>query len=313
MRKLLIAPVAELRRYVSREWWATFTLLTEAFRWDYLDIEEVAREYGSLPDVLQRRFGALPHVVLFREGYPEFLRHRQSLVDAGARIYVLTEDIHIDFHGMAEALRLADGVLSPYAPRLGAFYPDHDPARLSWVPHAAGPDFILPVSETPRPLMLVSGNVDPDLYPFRHAARAFARRRPELAVVQRHPRYRSNFDYERDRRVGRGYAETIRSCFAAFTDGARYLYLVAKYFEIPAAGALLVADRAAAPQLAMLGFEDGVHYVSAAPDDLEEVVERVLDRPNFPAMDAIRRRGHHLVHERHTVLERARQIDAVCI
>ncbi|HUP60933.1 MAG TPA: glycosyltransferase [Thermoanaerobaculia bacterium] len=313
MRKLLIAPIAELRRYVSREWWATFTLLAEAFGWDCLDIEEVAREYGSLPDVLQRRFGALPHVVLFREGYPELLRHRRSLSDAGARIYVLTEDLHVDFHGMAEALRVADGILSPYAPRLAAFYPDQDPARLFWIPHAAGPDFVLPIAESPRPVIFVSGNVDREHYPFRHAMRELALRRPELAAVQPHPKYRSNFDYEKDKRVGRGYAETIRSCFAAFTDGTRYLYLVAKYFEIPATGALLVADRAAAPQLAMLGFEDGVHYVSAAPDDLEEVVERVLDRRNFTAMDAIRRRGHDLVHENHTVLERARQIDAVCV
>jgi hypothetical protein len=312
MRKLLIAPVAELSRYVSREWWATFTLLTEGFRWDYVDIEEVAKERKPLPDLLRSRFGALPRVVLFREGYPQLLDHRQSLLEAGIRIYVLTEDIHSDFYGMSKALRLADGILSPYAPRLAAYYPNHDPSRLSWVPHAAGPDFVLPIAERPRPMIFVSGNTDRAHYPFRHAMRQLALRRPDLAAVQRHPGYRSKYDYESDKRVGRGYAETIRSYFAAFTDGARYLYIVAKYFEIPAAGALLVADRATAPQLAALGLEDGVHYISVSPDDVEDVVERMLDRRNFPAMDAIRRRGHDLVHERHTVLERARQIDAVC-
>lgn len=313
MRKLLIAPVGELRRYVSREWWATFTLLVEAFGWECVDIEEVAPENASLPDIVRRRFGAMPRVVLFREGYPQILRYRAALLDAGARIYVLTEDIHIDFHGMAQALRLVDGILSPYAPRLAVYYPNHDPARLAWIPHAAGPDFVMPCSESPRLKIFVSGNTDRAHYPFRHAVRQFALRRPDLAAVQRHPGYRSHYDYERDQRVGRGYATTIRDCFAAFTDGGRYLYLVAKYFEIPAAGALLVADRATAPQLARLGFEDGVHYVSAGVDDFEEVVERVLDRRNIERMEQIRRRGQRLVHECHTVLERARKIDAVCV
>jgi len=277
------------------------------------DILEISRPRGSLADFLRRRFGSVPQVVLFREGYWQQLEYRRSLVDAGARIYVMTEDMHRPFDSMAEALRVADGILSPYAPRLAAFYPDHDPARLSWVPHAAGPDFlILPIHDAPRPLVLVSGQTNRDHYPFRYAMSRLAERRPELAAVRRHPGY-GIFEYSRDPRVGLGYAETIRRFFAAFSDGTRFLYLVAKLFEIPAAGALLIADRALAPQLAMLGFQDDVHYVSAAPEDAEKLIERVLDRRNFPAMDAVRRRGHRLVRERHTILERARKIDAVCV
>jgi hypothetical protein len=105
----------------------------------------------------------------------------------------------------------------------------------------------------------------------------------------------------------------MQQCLAAFTDASRCLYVLAKHFEIPATGALLIADRAIAPQLATLGFADGVHYLSATIDDLERVVEEVLDDRNRAEIDAVRRRGHDLVHARHRTRDRADQIDAVCV
>jgi hypothetical protein len=212
---------------------------------------------------------------------------------------------------MSAALRLADGVLSTYAPRLGDFFPAVEPSRVTWVPHAANPDFLLPVAEEPANVVFVSGAVH-EVYPLRLAMRALAARRPELAQLHDHPGYHCSFDYQRDDRIGAGYARAMQGCLAAFTDALVYRYLVAKHFEIPATGALLIADRAVAPQLSMLGFEDGVHYVGAGGDDLEQVVERVLDRHRRAEIDAIRRRGHALVHQRHTTAHRARQIDAVC-
>ncbi len=311
MRKVLVAPVFELRTYTSREWWTTFNLLAQRFGWGLFDRGYLPERAGLLPEVLRQRFGRMPEVVLFREDYGEFLRHRPSLAEAGTRTYVLTEDLHAHSAAMAEALRVADGILAPYAPRLAAFYPDHDPARLSWIPHAAGPDFLLPLNETPQPVVFVSGRMDRRFYPFRVQVCDLARRWPDRLRVHPHPGY-GDFDFDRDARVGPGYAAQIASCLAAFTDALCLLYIVAKHFEIPATGALLIAERDAVAQLEALGFVDGVHYVSATPEDVEAVIERVLDPRNRPEIDAIRRRGHALVHERHTVLDRARQIDQVC-
>ena len=94
---------------------------------------------------------------------------------------------------MAEARRVAYGILVPYSPRLATFFPDHDPSRVTWVPHAAGPDFLLRVNDAPRRLVFVSGNMHAN-YPLRRAARDLALRRPELARIQWHPGYGWNFD-----------------------------------------------------------------------------------------------------------------------
>jgi hypothetical protein len=167
------------------------------------------------------------------------------------------------------------------------------------------------VNDAPAPSVFVSGAMN-DLYPLRLEMRDLVRRRPELGTIHGHPGYFDAFDHATDSRVGRRYAEAMRQHLAAFTDCSRYLYVVAKHFEIPATGALLIADRAIASQLADLGFIDGVNY-SSAGSDLEEVVERVLDPRNREEIDAIRRRGHALIRERHTTRHRAQQIDAVCV
>jgi hypothetical protein len=206
---------------------------------------------------------------------------------------------------------VADGILSTYAPRLRTYWPAVDAARVTWVPHAAGPDFLLPLEDHPHPVVFVSGAMN-HAYPLRLAMRDLALCRPELARLHEHPGYDCTFDYERDHRVGSGYADAMHECLAAFTDALVHRYVVAKHFEIPATGALLLADRAVAPQLEQLGLLDGQHYVSVTAGDLEPVVSHALDPRNAEAIDTIRRRGHALVHERHTTAHRAQQIDGVC-
>jgi hypothetical protein len=309
--KLALGPFNALAGYVSREIWCTFKALRthgwrlqESFHFDFV-------LNGALPSYLRARLGEMPSVVLIWESYWQAVRHIRSLQNAGARVYVMTDDLHwTDRDGMRDALRLADGILSPYAPVFGDFFPDVDASKVAWVPHAANPDFLLPLNDTPAPVVFVSGAIN-DAYPLRVAMRELARRRPALARLHEHPGYSLNFNFASDGRVGRGYAEKIAACLAALTDGLKHRYIVAKHFEIPAAGALLIADRACAPQLERLGFADGEHYVSATSGDLEEVIDRVLDPRNRAEIDDIRRRGHDLVHARHTTAHRAGEINAV--
>lgn len=311
MTKLAIGPIHALGRYVSREFWWTFCSLRE-HGWSLLETEHLPRHGDQLEPLLRLRTGGpWPDVVLFWESYQWVARYANALHERGTRVYVMTDDLHHKRNGMDAALRLADGILSTYAPRLGAYHPGVDPSRVTWVPHAAGPDFLLPVEEHPRPVVFVSGAMN-HAYPLRLAMRDLALRRPELARLHEHPGYDCTFDYDSDDRIGSGYAAAIHECLAAFTDALVHHYVVAKHFEIPATGALLLADRAVAPQLEQLGFIDGRHYVSVTTDDLEPVVTRVLDPRNAAAIDTIRRRAHALVHERHTTAHRAQQIDAVC-
>jgi hypothetical protein len=292
--KVAVGPFAALRRYVSREFAETFALLRDRHGWLLRELHE--------PLSVGRG-----DVVLFWESYDSIIRHAND----GARVCVMTDDLHGNRYPMAQALAIADRVLSTYAPRIADFFPTLHPSHVTWIPHAASSDFLLPLVSEPRPVVFVSGAMS-RMYPLRRVMGELAARRPELAQVHEHPGYHCSYDHERDPRVGRGYAQAMGSCLAAFTDGLRHHYLVAKFFEIPATGALLIADRDMAPQLARVGLDDGVHYLSASSDDLEAVVDRVLEERNRAEIDAIRFRAHALVHQRHTTEHRAREIDTAC-
>ncbi|HKO01918.1 MAG TPA: glycosyltransferase [Thermoanaerobaculia bacterium] len=292
--KVAAGPFAELRRYVSREFFETFSLLRERHGW-------VLRELHELSSIENA------DVLLFWESYDAVIRHAHR----AKRICVMTDDLHGDRYPMAQALALADRVLSTYAPCIADFFPSLHSSHVAWTPHAASSDFLFDVNESPRNVVFVSGAMSAK-YPLRRLMLELANRRPDIAQIHEHPGYRTDFDYDTDARIGRGYAESMHGCLAAFTDALQYRYVVAKHFEIPATGALLIADRAMSSQLAQLGFDDGVHYVSASASDLEEVIDRVRDPQNREHIDAIRRRGHALVHQRHTTERRAREIDTAC-
>jgi hypothetical protein len=88
--------------------------------------------------------------------------------------------------------------------------------------------------------------------------------------------------------------------------------VLAKYFEIPATGALLVGDDAVGGPLRQLGFVANEHYVAVSAANLEEKIRFVLDEQNHEELDQIRKRGQELVWDRHKSIDRARQIDAAC-
>lgn len=292
--KVAAGPWSELRRYVSREFFETFSLLRERHGWLLRELHELSSIENA-------------DVLLFWESYDSVIRNAHR----AKRICVMTDDLHGDRYPMAQALAIADRVLSTYAPRIADFFPSLHPSRVTWIPHAASGDFLFDINESPRNVVFVSGAMSLK-YPMRRLMLELANRRPDVAQIHEHPGYRTDFDYETDTRIGRRYAAAMHDCLAAFTDALQYQYVVAKHFEIPATGALLIADRAIASQLAELGFDDGVHYVSASADDLGEVVDRVRDPQNRERIDAIRRRGHALVHQRHTTEQRAREIDTAC-
>ena len=86
---------------------------------------------------------------------------------------------------------------------------------------------------------------------------------------------------------------------------------MAKYFEIPATGALLLADNAVSLWLTQLGFEQYIHYVHVSKQNLEDRLRYVLDERNHNELDVIRRQGQELVWHRHKTSDRARDLNDI--
>ncbi len=89
-----------------------------------------------------------------------------------------------------------------------------------------------------------------------------------------------------------------------YTARGGYGTPIRKFFEIPAAGALMICS----PPIGFsaLGFKDGEHYIHAEPDELPRVLKELEADPS--RAQAIATAGRRLVFEKHALRSRAAQL-----
>jgi hypothetical protein len=312
----MISELAVRGRYVTREAHHIMTDLIERHGWIHIETHDLASRPHSLQDRIRELCGALPDVVLFWESYHLATTAYLERIRAGIRVIVFCEDLHwfnpeMQFTKVV-ALTAADLILATYAPVFDQFFPSVAATkRVVWVPHAASPEFLLPLNESAENVIFLSGKIN-DNYPLRQRLKALADD-TELHIVHHpHPGYHCNHDHATSGVVGARYARRINASRAAFTDASKFNYLLAKFFEIPATGSLLLGDAAVENELAQLGFHQRVHYIPVSDATLEGELRHVLDARNHAELDEVRRRGQHLIRTRHKTSDRAKLIDEVC-
>ncbi|HEX6623652.1 MAG TPA: glycosyltransferase [Pyrinomonadaceae bacterium] len=315
--KLLVSELGSWKRYVSREYYHVMTDLMTNHGWRHIETAELFKGVGTVRGRLLGRLGELPRVILFWESYYCLYTHAPDVIRLDCRKCIFADDLKW-FRYRSEWLKrvasysMCDTILASYAYAFDRFYPHlAGRVRVAWVPHAASPDFMLDYNPRPANAILLSGALNQH-YPLREQMMRLREGGRHAITYHPHPGYHCGYDYAADARVGQGYAARIRSHRAGFTDSTRYGYLVAKYFEIPATGALLLADDALGAELKELGLVADRHYVPVSPRDLEEKVRFVLDERNHPELDRVRKRGQELIRERHKTGDRARLIDRIC-
>lgn len=316
--KLLVAWMSGLSGYVSREFHYIMQDLIHVHGWRHIEPDVLAEDPASSKAILLSKFGQAPGTILFWETYALAIAMLPQLLEMRCRTCLFADDLHTNNGQMPArefkllALSLCDPILTPYAYRFDDFYPElRGRKRVVWMPHSASPDFVLPFNERPDDLILLSGAMSA-CYPLRLRMKGLHDRGSPYILFHRHPGYGGGHDYENDDAVGRGFADRIHRCRVAFTDALTYRYIVAKYFEIPATGALLLADDAVSAPLAELGFQPHVHYVPVSAENLETQIEFVLAERNRNEIDTIRRQGREMVLDRHKTSDRARLIDEAC-
>ena len=314
--KLIIAELKERAGYTTREAAYIIRGLIDEHGWKQIETDELYYSSRPLESLLLSKFAELPKVILCWEGYYLLTARRREIDSLDCAKYILCDDLHAgEEHSeqeMLEAFSTCNTILSTYEYVFDRFYPELSKTKkVVWMPHSASPDFLLAFNEHPVNAILLSGVID-DYYPLRQRMRALCDKGSYPISIHRHPGYRCDFDHETNPSIGRAYAKRINAYRAAFTDSSKYRYAVAKYFEIPATGSLLLADRAVSEPLSRLGFIDGVHYIGVSDEDLEEKIEYTLDENNHMELDQVRRNGQELVWRRHKTADRARSIDEVC-
>lgn len=315
--KLLISEMQALGRYVSREFHYTMTELIHRYGWKQIETHELWSRPGSLAARLHAKFGELPSAILFWEGYDFFRTVLCDVRDLHCRICMFADDLHWDSELTRSTKLMAyvscDVILPACEPVFDSFFPGlRATKKIAWVPHAASPDFILPFNASPRPAILISGRINSE-YPLRQRMRRLYESGAYALDLLEHPgSYDCSYDYANNPAVGVGYAKSIQSRLGAFVCSSRYHYTVAKFFEIPATGSLLLADASVGGALRRLGFIEYEHYVPVSPDCPEAAIEYTLDPANRDTIDRIRKSGQELVLQTHQTRDRARFIDQVC-
>ena len=313
--KLIVSQLELLKRYVSREFHHVMTDLIRHFGWRQIETDQLWQSHGSIKDRLLAKFGELPEMILFWEEYPFLNAHASEIVQMNCQKFIFSDDLHWWRDEMRRSklagFAMCDMVMSPYAYLWTNFYPELCHSRVVWVPHAASSDFMVVFNERPENSIFLSGAIN-DYYPLRQQMHQLAQQHLYSIVYQSHPGYHCSHDYNNSQNIGRGFANHINRYRAGFTDSLKYGYVLAKYFEIPATGALLLADDTVAPQLRLLGFKENVHYLPVSSRNLEEQIRFVLNEENHAQLDEIRKNGQMLVWERHKTSDRAKQIDEAC-
>jgi hypothetical protein len=313
--KLIVSNLDILSGYITREFYYVITELTKAYGWKQIETRKLWKGPGTLQSSLLSKFGELPETVLFWESYEFLKEHADDIRSLGSHKVILADDLNWrDGHGrrMKElGFELCDLVLSTYAYAWENFFPEIDYAKVVWIPHSASPDFMLSYNESPENQVLLSGAINRH-YPMRLQMQELLSRDPEAIAHHIHPGYYRRYQHRVKGDVGPGYAVKIHNYRAAFTDSLTFKYVVAKYFEIPATGALLLADDSVREPLITLGFKENEHYVSTTSETLEAKIRYVRDEKNHAELDEIRKRGQALVWEKHKTSDRARQINEAC-
>lgn len=315
LMKLIVSQLEALRSYVSREFFHIQTDLMTNHGWAQIDTYKLWYA-TTLEGTILETFGRLPETILFWEGYDLLSARSAEIHRLGCPKFVLADDLHWWDEPMRQrklaGFSLCDMVLSTYGYVWNQFYPELCGAKkVIWIPHSASPDFLLHHNQNAENAILLSGAISHH-YPLRQQMKVLHGQRRYAIAYHAHPGYHCQYDYERNPDIGRGYAEKLNRYRVGFTDALKYGYVVAKYFEIPATGALLLADAAVSEPLSQLGFIENKHYLPVSMENLEERIRYVLDEANHEELDKIRRRGQELVWEKHKTSDRARQIDDVC-
>ncbi|MDF2659987.1 MAG: hypothetical protein K0Q94_2778 [Paenibacillus sp.] len=174
--------------------------------------------------------------------------------------------------------------------------------KFRWLPHHVYTpmfkDYALPKTID----FLLMGSLGP-IYPLRNKIVEDMRGVP-CFVYHEHPGYRVFSKDEQQRLpLKQNYAREINRARMFLTDGSKFDYPLAKYFEVPACNTLLLAS--GARELSDLGFIDNQTFVNINQDNFYEKAQRYL-RDEHKRKE-IAMGGYRLVRKHHTTEIRAEQ------
>jgi hypothetical protein len=302
--------------YLRREHYYIYDGLIQTYGWEEVNLDRVR----TMANNAQEEDDELPQVLFLCEPAILYLDHLlpwlQKLKKKGVHIAYHTDDLtsamnKVDSDQLASAFSLFDTYMGTYAYRIKQYLrqvpisEEAMPKNIIWIPHSVSPEFLqksLQINPSARRRVLLPGKVNKQ-YPLRIWAQNSIKRLPMLDIL---PHRGYSFDHGQNQQVD--FANQIASYSAAFTCGLFHHYIVAKMFEIPAVGTLMLVNNNVSDLLRALRLIDGIHYKSYDSMDPEPTLKWAVDPANQDAVDKMRQAGMELVREHHQVGHRVHAI-----
>ena len=311
--------------FVSDELYHIWKELEDVHGWkEVADVKAQNRDWlmhDNINSYYNRYFNQIPDLILFVGSYEKLKLHSDSPDWRLIRHrWLYLDDVH--FFGYNDSMRkkhaimAVDHIIAPSSYKIDLEYPmanSSDPRQWysyhrTWFPHSASVSFLVKYNRNPIRKILLCGVVG-GFYPYRESILEMYKKmssdNPNNTLdYHEHPGYEPLNKATRSR-ARKGFARTINRYFAAVTDNSIKNYIVAKIFEIPAAGALLLLNSEAIPVLARLNWFENVHYVAYNKTNMRSVFSDVLSERSLDKYEKIRWTGHQAALEFHTSPRRA--------
>lgn len=167
-------------------------------------------------------------------------------------------------------------------------------------PQGATKEFVQPIRFNKKiKKALLSGAVEEDVYLLRHKAQELVNTGYQFINQRKHPGYDKKLDPLKETK---NYSLDINKYLIAIADCVVLVkspYIVAKHFEIPLSGTLMLTHEKAKKNLEELGFIEGIHYIATNESKLKETIEFWLaDSQSKKALEIIKN-GQKLVKSKH--------------
>jgi len=249
------------------------------------------------------------------------LKHNANLMESlkylpkGKKLIGYYTDIHGRWEykrfteQMGALLERADKILCPYDYAFKKIWPEYagkcEFFPQFYIPYEKCKD--LEFNTSPMMKCLLSGAMDMSYYPLRDY---IYKNKNENIDILPHPGYMAStlavINSEKHK-INAEYINELHKYYCCVATSSKVDYVVAKYFEIPSTGSLLLANYT--PDLDRLGFIDGKHYVSITEENFFKTLDDVLNNPK--RYDRIRREGMDFVLNNFSIFERFKQFENI--
>jgi hypothetical protein len=276
---------------------------------EFAEIDGITQTQMS--DLFYKKYFVIPDNIIFFEHLTEIDKIN---VPDECKINIIIDDLH--HQGVIKknriiGLKKVSRILSTYGYCFGKYYTTTVP--IYFFPHSAA--FDVTFNNNPINKILVSGRLNKNVYPFRNVIYKMSSKNKNIEYAPVNCNYEIRQDSE-NLIYGQRYVDKLNRYLICFTCDAssERPYIVAKHFEIMSSGSLLFAGNPNTKKyFDKLGFVDGVHYISVAPNNLEDKIKYVTDPINRDSIDIIRKNGYEFVRSRHFYRNRAQYLKNILI